>query len=855
MLVMVRRVLEILPLLALSGITGCGELDSKGSLQNPATGTVPHLGCLQGAVVDGLTGKSLALTGLSLAKGEGIRVMIGDTTLVPRTLAGADADQHDMAGRYTLCDVPLDEDYPVVVNVPGYQRVEGVVHVSSTSPAKSAQGEVDVIKQVPMEVINVRLYPVGVQTADLKFVVTHEGLPQKDAEVILVPTGGNTLDVDHFLVPLNINPKPMSGKTDEKGAVVFSKDQLTLGAEMTYRVIPATTDIRQTIANGKINVGLLTQGQTQFPYLVYVDLKNPLPALAIVSSSLDSTDYRENGELILHFNREIELVPGTEDNVHARLEDVNGAQLVLNVPGNGKPDQVAVTIEGNVLKLAPVYQAAPDKIIEGGAKIVYSGISLRPKMSPGTADLRQLEEMKVTIFGGVTPDQIASVLGAAADAGDGQTGKALADLPNILQVLVADQFGRPFKGGYDVTFTVTTGNGTVREPNTTSGGASYTVKTDGLGIAKAQWKLGIVTGEQKLTVSATGMTSVSFSAMATAVPTFLTTTRGGTQSANAQTDVIDPLEVQVLDQNQQPLKGGTQVRFAVVQGSGVGTIRRTDGTGSGSSVLDLTTSADDGKASVLWTLGLRSGNQQVVATYGNMTATFNGTALAVLHKIGKLNGDNFQVPPGIDQELIVQLRDQEDKDFRQANRIVTFRLAVGAGALRLPGATAPGTATELSVPTDTDGRAKVLLQLSGGVIGTSFQVRIATDGVPADAFSGTVKAKLNSATIVTGAAQLPVAVSTDVADPFSVQLRDQDGNEWKQAGVSVTFRVNTVNAGSLRRALLDPVVATQTELAVTTDANGRAAVYMRTGTTAVGAYEVQATVVGFPVMKFTGTVQ
>jgi hypothetical protein len=91
-------------------------------------------------------------------------------------------------------------------------------------------------------------------------------------------------------------------------------------------------------------------------------------------------------------------------------------------------------------------------------------------------------------------------------AGNGQTGPAGSQLPAPLCTNVLDAAGHLLHG-IVVTYTVTSGGGTIADPTTPS--------TDPNGIATSgRWTLGPGTGPQTVTASAVGAGSVTFTATA-----------------------------------------------------------------------------------------------------------------------------------------------------------------------------------------------------------------------------------------------------------------------------------------------------------------------------------------------------
>lgn len=113
---------------------------------------------------------------------------------------------------------------------------------------------------------------------------------------------------------------------------------------------------------------------------------------------------------------------------------------------------------------------------------------------------------------GLQPVSFTATATAAAPAaisiigGDDQEGATGAALPNPLTVEVVDEFGNPTTGT-TVTWSVASGGGSVN-PATSA--------TDAAGEASTTWTLGSTPGEQTVTASVTGLSSVQFTATAAA---------------------------------------------------------------------------------------------------------------------------------------------------------------------------------------------------------------------------------------------------------------------------------------------------------------------------------------------------
>jgi hypothetical protein len=167
-------------------------------------------------------------------------------------------------------------------------------------------------------------------------------------------------------------------------------------------------------------------------------------------------------------------------------------------------------------------------------------------------------------------------------------------VPLTVQVTASDALGAP---GVPVRFTALSG-GTVREP---------VVTTDANGFARSAVVLGPIAGPQLFEASVPGFPTVTFRATATAgLPAHIDVVSGDGQTGIAGT-TLAPFIVLVTDEFGNPLPGVT--------------VRWNDGLSSGELSATETTTAVDGRTSVIYRLPSVSGTVQI-------RAEVPGTAIA-----------------------------------------------------------------------------------------------------------------------------------------------------------------------------------------------------------------------------------
>lgn len=851
-----RRVLTVGSLFLLSAVAACGQLDFQKGVNKSDDGLAKHLGCVQGYVMNGITGARLDFAALDLAGASGISVNVAAERLgatLQKSLAAP--------GEFRVCNVPLDEAYVLRAELPGFEVVEGLIRVRSTIEPFADEARADIAKQVPSLNVNIAVYPRGVATQDLTFIVQSFGEQVKDATVHLKPhTGGSEalaiVDEAGFLIPTVLGTANLTATTGADGIAKFAANDLMLGARYEYVVLPPAGDAYLEPVAGLFQLNIRdnnTPVTTASPYIQFVNFQGSAPLLSELQFSTDSRNYDETGRLIIVFNRQIEILPGTEDEIYASLAHDNGASLAPDVRGNFKPDQVSYKIDGYRLILTPKWDKKPNKDREGGLTVTYAGIRVRPAAAPRTSDVlvvgaARTGALTVPVFGAITPDQIAAALSKPEAHGDAQSAAAGSILGNPLKVQVLDQFGRPYiRNAVNVTFRVENGGGGVASVGSSGFSESVTLATDPLtGIASASFKLGNEFGAQKVEAMIVDTAvAIKFTETAFAQATSVAVVDGANSSAPADSELASPVVVQVYDQFRNPLINGADVTFVASSG---GAVRST---GALQSSVNARTDGM-GRASVRWQLGSATGRQTLDVRLGGVTqTTVTATSLPRLTSIAKVAGDGASVQPGADVTMSIQLRDHLGGSMPTANQLVRFELTNGSGALRARAADAIGTATSIEVATDSAGRATVVLRLTGGNPNTAFDVIARTANLTAVTFNGTVRAVLSGVMAMSGDAQ-SASVNADLAAPMTVQLKDQAGSDLTVSGVAVTF---TVDSGTGQLRAVGSSATGTSSVTIYSDANGQArALYRVTGGTVGSTFRVVAGSTGVTTIAFTGTV-
>jgi len=302
-----------------------------------------------------------------------------------------------------------------------------------------------------------------------------------------------------------------------------------------------------------------------------------------------------------------------------------------------------------------------------------------------------------------------------ATAGNNQHAPVGRLVPIAPTVAVRDASGNGVQG-VAVTFAVASGGGSVIGANQV---------TDATGAAAVGgWILGSLPGANTLTASASGLTTVTFTATGDAgVPTAMVAVSATAQTGVAGGNVADPPSVIVRDVSGIPVTG-VVVTFAVTAGGGsvVGSPATTNVNG----VATLTS----------WRLGLTAGANTVVATSpGLPSVTFNatGNAAAPANVVASA-GDNQTAIQGtaVATQPTVTVTDANGNPVVGAT--VTFAVVLGGGS-----------ATGLNQLTDALGLASVASWTLGGGAPNTLRATVAGAGITGNPVTFTAQSATQTA--------------------------------------------------------------------------------------------------------------
>jgi Big-like domain-containing protein len=327
-----------------------------------------------------------------------------------------------------------------------------------------------------------------------------------------------------------------------------------------------------------------------------------------------------------------------------------------------------------------------------------------------------------------------------------------------LTVVVKNKAGSPIDSAL-VTFAVTGGGGTV---------SAASVRTDVNGQATTSWTLGPTAGVQSATATATGLTAVSFVAVAApGAPAAVTKAGGDAQSALAGANVPVAPSVKVADSFGNPLPN-VLVTFAVASGGGSVTGALANTNASGIATIGS------------WKLGGTIGANTLTATAGSLPlVTFTATGTVGAASQVKITNTAPTLATGQAFKLTAQALDANNNAI--PNATITWSssnpavatvdttgnvTAVGSGNTTITAASGTGTGTQV---------VSVIGHPAGVIVGSAslggFMKSLAVNKTTAYAgvFTGNAVGSVDLATATAGAATVPVGGNVvDVAVGGSV---------------------------------------------------------------------------------------
>ena len=433
----------------------------------------------------------------------------------------------------------------------------------------------------------------------------------------------------------------------------------------------------------------------------------------------------------------------------------------------------------------------------------------------------------------VTPGSAARMV---VSAGNNQSAKVstttLSTLPVQPTINVVDSQGNAVSG-VSTTWTLAAGEGSLTA-SLTPAVLTTDVVSDASGNASVNWTMPTTLGARTLTVTSTGLSSVTFNATSTVgdPSSFAMDTNSGTGQIAAVGTVLPlPLICVVKDASGNALANRT--------------ITWAPGADAGSVSASSTVTDSSGKAQVNWTLGGVIGSQSVVATVAGSSPALTLTYTATV-TVGPLdhiritdgNAQTAQTRTTLPTTLVAETRDAFENPLPGIT--VAWSLPTGQG----------GSFPSKTTTSDSSGRVTATWTL-GSTTGAQIATvtSSAATGSKTISFNATATTRsVKTLTITSTTNNKSYALGTAITTPMKVRALDSGGVA--VIGVDVIWTVTDGKTGG--------VVDTGTS---TTDSSGYATMGYTMGTligantitTTVGAADQPAPPTAAPSATFTLT--
>ncbi|MEO0079000.1 MAG: dockerin type I domain-containing protein, partial [candidate division WOR-3 bacterium] len=391
----------------------------------------------------------------------------------------------------------------------------------------------------------------------------------------------------------------------------------------------------------------------------------------------------------------------------------------------------------------------------------------------------------------------AQPLGASAIhlvSGNIQIGLIRATLPVPFTVRVVDQIGNPVDD-VTVTFTIATApSGSVGHRL-----SATTVQTDTNGQASTVLTLGTKVGVYIVHASSPGLSGSPVVFTATALPgAALLQTSGDGQVGRVLTKLRNPFVATVLDATGTPVPG-VKVIWEV----------KSKPAGAIGYQLDSlsTVTNDSGRVVNFLTLGNTAGQYTVTATSAGLSGsplTFTATAVSssapAVMLLTSGNNQAGYVSTSLAAPFVVTVLDSAARPVERVN--VSFAIDTD----NLPAGAVGQTLSANTVPTDSSGRAAVVLTL-GNKPGI-YRVFASVPGLANSpiVFQATATSVPPSALVLLSGSNQTARVRTTLPNPFTVVVFDARGNPVQ--GTQVTFAIDSLPTGSIGHSLSTTVATT-----------------------------------------------
>lgn len=441
---------ESLPKGTASPLPGEGSIGREppvGIINQPSDASRNRTGCVQGSLVDGLTGAPIKVPNASATSG--IYVLVRNIPIPAINIGSNQASVPESSpspsgptlfeSEYLACNIPLDENFPIFAYINNYVQFEGIISIKSTVNDRDTAQQL-LLKPAPTTIGNIRVFPTGTETKNFEFVLTNNGRFINRATIYVSAARlGFIEEIDPlgtFINPLHFRGGTITAESNSDGIAIIPANKLSLGLLYNFTIRPPSATFLSSF-EGTFTYGLVPEAipsavVENFRYPV--ELASTVPELKLLSVSLENGTFDRTGKIEFIFNRSIEFIENTKGSLTVALQHgpvstaasavqcptasptcTNIQILPIPIPNplNISPN-VEITSRENVLVLTPKFNpgptSSPPSEYDRGLSVLYDLVSvkIRPTGEIGTANEKSLQSLLEALPAGRIPPPVGN---------------------------------------------------------------------------------------------------------------------------------------------------------------------------------------------------------------------------------------------------------------------------------------------------------------------------------------------------------------------------------------------------------------------------------------------------------------
>lgn len=347
--------LALCPLVLLTPSCGEKEKSKPRTSSFPGFTRKPGFGCVQGVVLNGFTGQRFDLS--TITDPDGIYVLIRGTKLKAQFYK----DDPHLVGEYFICDIPVENAYPIFANISGFLPFESQVSITSTRAIRTVASPGNVSEEAaipePIRLANFRLFPKESSSRSLVINVRKDNVPLSGALVDLqpLPADGQFTFNGDFVSTAGTRLLPTRKTTNVDGLAAFSSSEIAYGSNYRLKVTPAAQSNAAAAVTREFTLGFSgTVSTDRNTWEFNVDVSDTNEDLKVIACSSKAKSWDDNGTIVMTLNRPVQLSRGSDprDQWTASLSGGQAELVASNTTNNASEHfDVNITGDGKILTL------------------------------------------------------------------------------------------------------------------------------------------------------------------------------------------------------------------------------------------------------------------------------------------------------------------------------------------------------------------------------------------------------------------------------------------------------------------------------------------------------------------------